>query len=143
MTWCADVGVCDVVYGDANIGSEEAFSEWTEKLEAGFAAVMRTVGRKFPLMVCIDGLAIQKEYSARYSKLAVDVAHRYASMITRYGTRSMTGRVVAVEAMRRALNEPDPTARAQEYAANIFESRDEAIKFVHMLREQAGDAAAV
>ena len=95
------------------------------------------MGGKFPLIVCIDGISLATCMGDRYSELAVLVAKRYASAIARYGTRSMTGRVVAVEAMRRALSMDDPVGRAREYAANIFTNRDEAIAFIRWLEQRA------
>lgn len=67
----------------------------------------------------------------RYSQeLAPPIAHRYASVIARYGAHGSTGRVVAVEAMRRTVNLDDPAAKAREYAANTFATREEALAFV-------------
>ena len=136
IRWIPEDRVCEIAYEDMNVCDAASFTEWESTLFAGLEAAKKTAGGKFPLMVNIDGLTIGKAYADRYSTVAVRVAHDYATVITRYGRHAKTGSVVALTAMRRALGSDDPLARAKAYAANLFESRAQALAFIRTLQNE-------
>ncbi len=126
-------GIVFVDYTDAVIDSDARFDEWSGLLIPGFERMLATVGSKFPLAVCVDGLKLQRRFGERYSReLAVRVAETYASAIARYGRSGHTTAVVAIEALQR-MEDDLPGGRDERYAANVFRDRAEAIAFLRQI----------
>lgn len=131
VRWLESEQVIEVEYEGVKIVDDESFDAWKTALLAGLSAIHRRIGCAAPLIVNIDELELHPRMGERYShELALPIAHKYASVIARYGSHGSTGRIVAVEAMRRTVNLDDPAAKAREYAANTFATREEALAFV-------------
>ena len=129
VEWHEDDGVAEIRYEDTEISSHEDFERWREAVMKGLGNIRSRLGRKFPLIVCIDELRIHKSVSEEYSALAKAVAAEHASAIARYGKRQpLTGAVIAVTAMRRAMESGG--GPAEQTGANIFGDREAAVAFV-------------
>lgn len=131
VRWLEEEGVIEIEYAGVRVVDDATFDAWKSTVLAGLSAIHTRIGRAAPLIVNIDELKLHPRMGERYSReLALPIAHKYASIIARYGAHGSTGRVVAVEAMRRTVNLDDPAAKAREYAANTFATRAEALAFV-------------
>lgn len=131
VRWLSAEQVIEIEYSGVKIDSDESFDAWRDAVLGALQEIHGRIGCAAPLIVNIDELELHPKMGERYSQeLALPIAHKYASVIARYGARGSTGRVVAVEAMRRTVNLDDPAAKAREYAANTFATRDEALAFV-------------
>ncbi|MEM6289931.1 MAG: hypothetical protein AAGA54_01660 [Myxococcota bacterium] len=137
VQWLADDEVIFIEYDDMQVEDDESFDRWRDAVFEGLEKVREQIGGRAPLVVSVDGLHLLSCMGDRYSQeLAMPVAKEFATIIARCGDERQTNRVVAVEAMRRTLKMDDPVARAREYAANIFVSRDEAVSFIRSLCAQ-------
>lgn len=131
VRWLPVEEVIEIEYQGVQIDSDERFDAWRDALLGALDQIHVRIGRAAPLIVNIDELELHPKMGRRYSQeLALPIAQKYASVIARYGSRGSTGRVVAVEAMRRTVNIDEPAAKAREYAANTFATREEALAFV-------------
>lgn len=125
----------EITYKDVRIYDDVTFDAWRDAVLGGLESIVAEVGGPVPLLVGTAGLELHTGMGERYSKeLAMPVAHKYATIIARFGDTGVTSRVVAVEAMRRTINSADPLARAREFAANTFATRDEALEFLRKHR---------
>jgi len=136
IRWLELERVIEINYVDVEIVDDETFDRWRDAVLAGLSEIRDRVGGRVPLIVCTHGLRLAAAMGARYSaELAMPIAHEFATIIARYGASGSTSRVVAVEAMRRAVNLPDPVARERAFGANTFGTREEALEFVRTHRD--------
>lgn len=135
VEWVAEERVVEITYEDVQIHDDASFDAWRDAVLGRLESITAEVGGPVPLLVGTGGLELHTSMGERYSKeLAMPVAKKYASLIARFGDTGVTSRVVAVEAMRRTINSEDPAARAREYAANTFATREEALAFIRKHR---------
>lgn len=135
MWWDSDLGVVTIEYTSAIIDSDTAYDTWVAELRREFERCFAEAGGKYPLVVCIDELDIRPEFRDRYGQeLAIEVADRWATAIARYGTRVGTRGVVASQALKRVVDDSlRPEQRARQYDANLFRTRESAIREVKRL----------
>lgn len=136
VEWIADERVVEIAYEDVRIHDDASFEAWRDAILGQLQRITTEVGGPVPLLVGTSGLELHTNMGERYSKeLAMPIAREYATIIARFGSTGVTSRVVAVEAMRRTVHSVDPLARAREYAANTFATREEALQFIRTQRE--------
>ena len=136
VEWIADERVVEIAYEDVRIYDDASFEAWRDAILGQLQRITTEVGGPVPLLVGTSGLELHTNMGERYSKeLAMPIARDYATIIARFGSTGVTSRVVAVEAMRRTVHSVDPLARAREYAANTFATREEALQFIRTQRE--------
>lgn len=124
-------GVVIIRYHNVVIDSVEAFERWESILTPQLDALFRERGRLL-IAVCTEGLTLERRLGPQYSSLAERVAEEYAAGIARFGARSRTNAVIAVEAMNR-LRKGCHGANKEHYGANVFEDQDAAIQFLRSL----------
>ncbi len=131
VTWDENNAVAIVKYRDAKIDSELHYKEWQQKLLPPLDKILSKIGKKFPLIIEIDGLSISSEFESRYGKeLAPMVAQKYASAIARFGKNVPTKMIVSNQAVQRILEHTSPESLRKEYGANVFQTLEDAIIFI-------------
>ncbi len=137
VTWDERNAVTIVKYVDAKIDSELHYKEWKQKLLTQFDRILVKTGKKFPLIVGIDGLSFSSEFESRYGKeLAPMVAQKYASSIARFGKNVSTKMIVSNQAVQRILEHTSPESLLKEYGANVFQTLDDALIFIKAIESK-------
>jgi hypothetical protein len=131
VLWNDSDQVAEVSHRDAVVDSEEQVQAWRAQAFAQLDAILAERGGRFPLVIDVDGLSIHRDLANRYTEvIARPVGELYATAVARYGTVMQTRAVIALEDLRRtALRDPQLSSGGA-YRANLFDGRQEAVRFV-------------
>ena len=118
VSWDNTLGIAFVTHVALNIASAEDVDAWLAELIPQFEAIRSRVGGKFPVVVSFAETTIGVSVAKLYGDIVKERLTEYASVTGRWGPPAMVRQIVAAEALRSG------------FRANLFNSREEAIRYV-------------
>ena len=118
VEWSQAEQVATIFHEDARITTAADIAEWKRQLFPQLAQLAGRIGRKPPVLVCIDGISVDPAVADEYGKGAKHVVDELSAGLARYGQPARVRSIIAVEAAKKG------------YKANLFETRDEARRHI-------------
>jgi serine/threonine protein kinase len=104
--------------------SDASIDTWYRQL----SIQLEHLGRKAPMLICIDGAMIPPSRAEKFGALAKQLIGRFGTYYARYGKPDTIRTIVIVEAMN------------QGYKPNLFETREAALAFLRSGHAEIGGA---
>lgn len=118
VEWSEAEQVATILHDDARIATLEDVEEWKRQLFPQLEAIGARLGKKPLVLVCIDGVSIDPAVAVEYGKGAKHIGEELSAKLARYGNPNAVRAIIAKEAVK------------QGYKANLFETREEARRYV-------------
>lgn len=129
VQWRDDEGVCDIVFRGARIEDDTGFQSWHDAFTGGLADVRRRLGGRFPIVMRCDGLSVEQRLAERYRSAVARTLAEYASCSARYGEEPRLRAVMAVAAVRTAIEDTSGELDAGQ-TDGLFPDRRAAVEYV-------------
>jgi hypothetical protein len=118
VEWSEAEKVATIFHDNVLIATPEDVDEWKRQLYPQLEAITLRLGKKPLVLVCIDGISIEPAVSVEYGKGAKYIGEVLSARLARYGNPAVVRAIIAKEAIK------------QGYKANLFETRDEARRYL-------------
>ena len=118
ITWHEQEDLAELLHENIVLEEPSIMEWWRQQWVPPLEAIHHKLGRKFNLLVCIDGLSIRAAVADEYGATAKSVTSRLCSRVARYGHASTVRPIIATEALKK------------DYKANLFDNRAAAVRFL-------------
>ena len=118
VEWSEAEEVATIFHENVHIATEADVVEWKRQVYGQLEAIYQRIGKRPLVLVCIDGIQIEPVMALEYGKGAKHIGEVLSAKLARYGSPNVVRAIIAREAVK------------QGYKANLFETRDEARRYL-------------
>ena len=120
MWYTLEDGIVTLHFRRALIQDDGSFAWFRDANLAIGAEALQRLGEPFPMLVCMNGLRLDRSVAVRYRKEVLpSMIGAFATQVARYGGEVRTKGIVAMEHIRRSAD-----------SGHMFPDRESAIQFV-------------